>query len=105
MIAILVTSLIPRSAECECDLYYSHLHLPLLECPSDSVMTSSKMTWQELNNGGITSTSGSITDTSCTIEGLKSTTIYSIAVTVDNIFVNNDSHPIIILWLYVILHE
>ena len=64
--------------------------------PSDSVVTSSKVTWQELSSSGITYTSGSITDTSYTIGGLKSTTVYNITITVTNTIVSTDSHPIII---------
>ena len=70
--------------------------------PSDSVVTSSKVTWQELSNGGITSTSGSITDTSYTIEELESTTIYNVTVTVANALTAIPSLFQLVLteWLY-----
>ena len=74
--------------------------------PSGSVVDSYVVTWQELSSdGGAIFTSGSITDTSYTIEALQSTTIYNITFIVTNTFGNARSHPIIIstgiLWLHV----
>ena len=45
---------------------------------------------------GLRGTSGSLTDTSYTIEGLESTTIYTITVTVSNTAGSTDSQPIIV---------
>ena len=65
--------------------------------PSGSVVDSYEVTWQELSSdGGAIFTSGSITDSSYTIEALQSTTIYNITVTATSIFDNAHSHPIII---------
>ena len=50
-------------------------------------------------------TSGSLTDTSYTIEGLESTTIYTITVTVSNTAGSTDSQPIIVSTGIVKLHD
>ena len=65
--------------------------------PTDPVLTSSEVMWQVSNNGGLTivaETSGRITDTSYTIEGLESTTVYIITVTVTNKAGNITSTPV-----------
>ena len=65
--------------------------------PSDSVVTSYEVTWQELSSdGSFISTSDSITDTSYTIEKLEISTDYNITVTVINAVGSTDSHPLII---------
>ena len=85
--------------------------------PSDSVVTSYEVVWQEISSaiddddgsgttgstgGGPTTvsgdgesgTSGSITDTSYTIEELESTTLYTVRVTVTNAAGSIESQPI-----------
>ena len=49
-----------------------------------------------VDSTGAFSSSGSLTDTSYTIEGLESTTIYTITVTVSNTAGSTDSQPIIV---------
>ena len=55
-----------------------------LSVPSGSVVTSSEVMWREASSGTSGGTSGSLTDTSYTIDQLESTTIYNITVTVSN---------------------
>ena len=62
--------------------------------PSDSVVTSYAVMWRETDSGATEMTSGSLTDTSYTIEQLDSTTIYTITVTAANQAGNTDSLPI-----------
>ena len=62
--------------------------------PSGSVVTSSEVMWREASSGTSEGTSGSLTDTSYTIDQLESTTIYTITVTVSNTAGSTDSHPI-----------
>ena len=52
--------------------------------PSSSVVTSSEVMWREASSGTSEGTSGSLTDTSYTIDQLGSNTIYTITVTVFN---------------------
>ena len=52
--------------------------------PSGSVVTSSEVMWREASSGTSEGTSGSLTDTSYTIDQLESNTIYTITVTVFN---------------------
>ena len=59
--------------------------------PSGSVVTSSEVMWREASSGTSEGTSGSLTDTSYTIDQLESNTI---TVTVSNIAGSTDSHPI-----------
>ena len=49
-----------------------------------------------VDSTGAFSSSGSLTDTSYTIEGLESTTIYTITVSVSNTAGSTDSQPIIV---------
>ena len=58
------------------------------------MVTSSEVMWREASSGTSEGTSGSLTDTSYTIDQLKTTTIYTITVTVSNIVGSTDSHPI-----------
>ena len=82
--------------------------------PSDSVVDSSEVVWQEISNamdsdgngtsestGGDKSsgTSGSITDTRYTIKNLTNGTSYIITVTVTSVAGSTVSHPIIITTL------
>ena len=62
--------------------------------PSGSVVTSSEVMWREASSGTSEGTSGSLTDTSYTIDQLESNTIYTITVTVSNIVGSTDSQPI-----------
>ena len=62
--------------------------------PSGSVVTSSEVMWREASSGTSEGTSGSLTDTSYTIDQLKSNTIYTITVTVSNTAGSTDSQPI-----------
>ena len=62
--------------------------------PSGSVVTSSEVMWREASSGTSEGTSGSLTDTSYTIDQLESNTIYTITVTVSNTAGSTDSHPI-----------
>ena len=65
--------------------------------PSDSVVTSYEVMWRETDSGATEMTSGSLTDTSYTIEQLDSTTIYTITVAAANSAgISTDSLPIII---------
>ena len=64
--------------------------------PSGSVVTSSEVMWREASSGTSEGTSGSLTDTSYTIDQLESTTIYTITVTVSNTAGTTDSQPVII---------
>ena len=64
--------------------------------PSGSVVTSSEVMWREASSGTSEGTSGSLTDTSYTIDQLESTTIYTITVTVSNTAGSTDSQPVII---------
>ena len=65
--------------------------------PSDSVVTSYEVMWRETDSGSTEMTSGSLTDTSYTIEQLDSTTIYTVTVTATNqAGISTDSLPIII---------
>ena len=64
--------------------------------PSGSVVTSSEVMWREASSGTSEGTSGSLTDTSYTIDQLESTTIYNITVTVSNTAGSTDSQPVII---------
>ena len=64
--------------------------------PSDSVVTSYEVMWRETDSGATEMTSGSLTDTSYTIEQLDSTTTYTITVTATNQAGNTSSLPIII---------
>ena len=69
-----------------------------------SVVTSYEVMWQALSSNTDTilgtdsdeesGTSGTITDTSYTIEELESTTIYNVTVTVTNAAGSSESHPI-----------
>ena len=61
--------------------------------PSGSV-TSYEVMWRETDSGATEMTSGSLTDTSYTIEQLDSTTIYTIIVTATNQAGDTDSLPI-----------
>ena len=65
--------------------------------PSDSVVISSQVIWQVVDSSsGAFGSSGSLTDTSYTIEGLVTTTIYNITVIVTNTAGSTESHPIIV---------
>ena len=64
--------------------------------PSGSVVSSSEVMWREASSGTSEGTSGSLTDTSYTIDQLESTTIYNITVTVSNTVGRTDSQPVII---------
>ena len=64
--------------------------------PSDSVVTSYEVMWRETDSGATEMTSGSLTDTSYTIEQLDSTTIYTITVTASNTGGDTFSLPVII---------
>ena len=64
--------------------------------PSDSVVTSYEVMWRETDSGATEMTSGSLTDTSYTIQQLDSTTIYTITVTASNTAGDTDSLPVII---------
>ena len=64
--------------------------------PSGSVVTSSEVMWREASSGTSEGTSGSLTDTSYTIDQLESNTIYTITVTVSNTAGSTDSQPVII---------
>ena len=65
--------------------------------PSDSVVISSQVIWQVVDsNIGAFGSSGSLTDTSYTIEGLVTTTIYNITVIVTNTAGSTESQPIIV---------
>ena len=64
--------------------------------PSGSVVTSSEVMWREASSGTSEGTSGSLTDTSYTIDQLESNTDYTITVTVSNTAGSTDSQPIII---------
>ena len=64
--------------------------------PSGSVVTSSEVMWREASSGTSEGTSGSLTDTSYTIDQLESTTSYNITVTVSNTAGTTDSQPVII---------
>ena len=64
--------------------------------PSGSVVTSSEVMWKEASSGTSEGTSGTLTDTSYTIDQLESTTIYNITVTVSNTAGSTDSQPVII---------
>ena len=66
--------------------------------PSGSVVTSSEVMWREASSGTSEGTSGSLTDTSYTIDQLESNTIYTITVTVSNTAGSTDSHPITSEW-------
>ena len=61
--------------------------------PGGSVVTTSEVMWREASSG---TTSGSLTDTSYTIDQLESNTIYTITVTVSNTAGSTDSQPVII---------
>ena len=63
--------------------------------PSGSVVTSSEVMWREASSGTSEGTSGSLTDTSYTIDQLESTTI-TITITVSNTAGSTDSQPVII---------
>ena len=63
---------------------------------SDSVVTSYEVMWRETDSGTTEMISGSLTDTSYTIEQLDSTTIYTVTVTATNQAGNTDSLPVII---------
>ena len=55
--------------------------------PSGSVFTSYEVMWRALSSGdGVSGTSSSITSTSYTIEELESNTVYSVTVTVTNVY-------------------
>ena len=68
--------------------------------PTDQRVTSSEVMWQTSSSSGPTTraesegTSGSITDTSYTIEGLESNTTYIITVTVTNVAGSTTSPPL-----------
>ena len=65
--------------------------------PSDSVVISSQVIWQVVDSSiGAFGSSGSLTDTSYTIEGLVTTTIYNITVIVTNTAGSTESQPIIV---------
>ena len=64
--------------------------------PSGSVVTSSEVMWREASSGTSEGTSGSLTDTSYTIDQLESNTDYNVTVTVSNTAGSTDSQPIII---------
>ena len=64
--------------------------------PSGSVVTSSEVMWREASSGTSEGTSGSLTDTSYTIDQLESTTDYNVTVTVSNTAGSTDSQPVII---------
>ena len=52
--------------------------------------------WREASSGTSDGTSGSLTDTSYTIDQLESNTIYTITVTVSNTAGSIDSQPLIV---------
>ena len=62
--------------------------------PSDSVVTSYEVMWQEVNSAEMIS--GSLNVTSYTIEHLQCTTPYTITATAHNAAGRNESLPIII---------
>ena len=64
--------------------------------PSGPVVTSYEVMWHEAGSGMTEMTSGSLTDTSYTIEQLDSTTIYTITVIAINSAGNTDGLPVII---------
>ena len=65
--------------------------------PSDSLVISSQVIWQVVDSSsGAFGSSGSLTDTSYTIEGLVTTTIYNITVIVTNTAGSTESQPIIV---------
>ena len=72
--------------------------------PSGSVVTSSEVMWREASSGTSEGTSGSLTDTSYTIDQLESTTIYTVTVTVFNIIIprasSSDSQTITGIYIY-----
>ena len=70
--------------------------------PTDQMVTSSEVMWRVASSGSLTTngehdgTSGSITDTSYTIEGLRSSTSYLITVTVTNVAGSTTSSPVMV---------
>ena len=67
--------------------------------PSGTVVTSYEVMWRVLGSGdddGGSGTSGNITSTSYTIQGLESNTVYSVTVNVTNAAGSTVTQPIII---------
>ena len=70
--------------------------------PNDQRVTSSEVMWRTSSSGGPTTraesegTSGNITGTSYTIEGLESSTTYIITVTVTNVAGSTTSPPLMV---------
>ena len=74
--------------------------ISLLWTSTGSEVTSSEVMWRVFSSGGSTTktegsgTSGSITSGSYTVQDLKSSTIYSITVTVTNVAGSTVSKPV-----------